>query len=61
MQNWFSDYHHFQLLRLLSMAVVFGVLLPMLCVLIWVGSKLMAWIAREIRAVKPNIMSYRQH
>jgi hypothetical protein len=37
MTNWFADYHNMLLLRLLSLAVVFGVLWPGLILLLGFG------------------------
>ena len=40
MSNWYIDYHHAQLLRLMSMIIVFGVLWPGLCVVFLVCARL---------------------
>jgi hypothetical protein len=37
MSNWYLDYHHAQLIRLLSIGFVFGVLWPALCCLAIAG------------------------
>jgi len=37
MTNWFADYHNMLLLRLLSLAVVFGVLWPGFWLLLGIG------------------------
>jgi hypothetical protein len=50
MTNWYIDYHHAQLLRLLSMVIVFGVLGPSLCLLITVGSRLTTRFAERVTA-----------
>jgi uncharacterized protein involved in response to NO len=47
MTYWFSDYHHMLLLRLLSMAVVFGVLWPVLWLLITIGVRSAGRLARQ--------------
>jgi hypothetical protein len=40
MSNWYLDYHHALQLRLLGLALVFGVLWPGLCLLVIAGSRL---------------------
>jgi hypothetical protein len=39
MTNWFAGYHNMLLLRLLSLAVVLGVLLPGLWLLLGIGRR----------------------
>ena len=48
MTNWFTDYHHMLLLRLLSIAVVFGVLWPVLWLLLRIGYRSARHLARRI-------------
>lgn len=50
MSNWFVDYHHAQLLRLLSMVIMFGVVWPSLCLLFVACSKLRTHIAERMTA-----------
>jgi hypothetical protein len=45
MSNWYIDYHHAQLLRLLSIGFVFGVQWPILCWLAAAGHRLVTRIA----------------
>ena len=47
MSNWSIDYHHAQLLRLLSMVIVFGVLWPSLCLVFEAGSRLARRVAER--------------
>jgi hypothetical protein len=47
MTYWFADYHHMLLLRMLSLAVVFGVLWPVLWLLL-AGIRSATHIARQI-------------
>jgi len=48
MSNWFANYHHVLLLRLLGLAVVFGVLWPGLWMLLAIGSRSARRLARHV-------------
>jgi len=49
MSNWYLDYHHAQLIRLLSIGFVFGVVWPAFCCLAIAGRGLARRAAAAIR------------
>jgi hypothetical protein len=51
MSNWYSPYHEALLVRLLSLALIFGVLWPVLWMLLSIGFRL---ARRFIRHIGPN-------
>jgi len=48
MNNWFIDYHHAHLLRLLSLVIIFGIVWPSLCFVMVTGSRLAKRFAQRI-------------
>jgi hypothetical protein len=48
MANWLADYHHMLLFRLLSTAVVFGVLWPALWLLRTIGYRMIQRLATRV-------------
>ena len=54
MINWFADYHHILLLRLLGLAVVFGVILPSLWLLLAIGFRSTRRLGRHIWHGRPT-------